>query len=66
MYTVTATRQGTPFASLDLSAANALAAIEQAERQLRLQARQYHISEKAGQSRLVEWTGYEFTARKVS
>lgn len=26
MYTVTATRQGTPFASLDLPAANALAA----------------------------------------
>jgi len=66
VYTVTATRQGCVIANLDLPATDALAAIEQAERRLRLQARQYHISEKAGQSRLVEWTGYEFTARKVS
>lgn len=64
MYTVTATKQGTPFATFELIAANALAAIEQAEQALRLRAREYHISEKAGQLRLVEWTGVEFMVRR--
>lgn len=65
MYTVTATRQGMPFASLDLPAADALAAIEQAEQALRLKAQTYHISEKAGTTRQVSWTGVEFTARRI-
>lgn len=66
MYTVTATRQGCIITTLNLLAADALTAIEQAERQLRLRTRTYHISERPGQTRQVEWTGVEFTARRVN
>lgn len=65
-YAVTASRLGTPLTSLVLTAADALAAIEQAEQALRLKVQEYHISEKAGAVRLVQWTGVEFTARRVN
>lgn len=65
MYTVTATRQGCVIANLNLPAANALAAIEQAERQLRLKMRTYQISEGEHKTREVSWTGVEFTARRI-
>lgn len=64
-YAVTASQRGCIIATLTQVATDALAAIEQAEQALRLQARTYHISERPGQTRQVEWTGVEFTARRI-
>lgn len=65
MYTVTATKQGVPFATLNLPAPTALAAIEAAEQALKLKVREYHISEGENKTREVNWTGVEFTARRI-
>lgn len=64
-YTVTATRQGSTFTSLKLDAIDALAAIAAAEKALRLQSREFSVSEKSGCFRTVNWTGVEFTARRI-
>lgn len=66
MYTVTASKQGCVIATLTQVATDALAAIEQAERQLRLKMRTYQISEGEHKTREVSWTGVEFTARRVN
>lgn len=64
-YAVTASQRGCIIATLTQVATDALAAIEQAERQLRLKMRTYQISEGENKTKEVSWTGVEFTARRI-
>jgi hypothetical protein len=65
-YDVTASKQGSTFATIRVSADNALVAINQAEMELHLKRQSLSLSDKAGNVRQVVWTGYDMQARRVN
>lgn len=63
-YQVTVTRQGVKLTTVDAKAKDADQAIGQAERVLNLNPQRVQMADN-GKSKVVEWSGYEFCARRV-